>query len=94
MKNKGLGKVFSTRIKHFRIRKTVINTYATFTLSQFDIGWVKIWHNLIIQLIFISIHITWIKHKTKENAIEHYKIKKQDEQIMDSILKGEKNENN
>lgn len=84
MNNKGLGKVFSTKIKHFRIGKTVINTYATFTLSQFDIGWVKIWHNLIIQLIFISIHISWIKHKTLKNAIEHYKIKKQDEQIAAS----------
>lgn len=93
MNNRGLGKVFSTKIKHFRIGKTVINTYATFTLSQFDIGWVKIWHNLIIQLIFISIHISWIKHKTKENAIEHYKIKKQDEQIF-SEIKGEKNEKN
>lgn len=78
MENKGIFKVWFTPTRIFRIRNTVYDINACFTLSQIKIGWTKLWGHVMFHLVFVDITLGYIKCRNRELALECYSHRKAD----------------
>lgn len=78
MENKGIFKVWFTHTHIFRIRNTVYNINACFTLSQIKLGWTKLWSCVIFHLVFVDITLNYIRCRDREAALECYSHRKAD----------------